>query len=281
MKQKLMLLMVAWLLAVPLMLIDSHPTYAQTYETIVTQRGDTLSKLARRYCTTWREIYNINRQTIGPNPNILDPGIVLNIPNRCGPGGGDNGGGGGNIPGGVYDRGPRTGATGMFDPPSYTVAWGDNLGDIARRFGVSVDLVRQVNDMWDDSIWVGMILTIPGTSGANPEPVPPGVERVDFYPGSISATRSSSTAWRSPKVYLLNARAGQQMEVYSASHGDPLALAVTGPNNTALTLNGMNYAVQNSVWTILPTDGDYYVSVQPAVMPEGPELPFDITFVIR
>ena len=274
MKHKMIIALAALLIVAPLLWIDGQSAQAQSYVTVVAQRGDTLSKLARAYCTTWQEIYNINRQAIGPNPNILEPGTVLTVPNRCG-----NSGNPGN-PGGVYDRGPRTGATGTFSAPIYTVAWGDNLNAIAARFGVSTDTVRQANGMWNDSIWVGMTLTIPGTVVAVP-PVQPSVERVQFAPGSVSASRSGTTAWGVPMTYVLSARAGQQMEVYTASHGDPLALSMTGPYNTVVTLNGVNYDVQNSIWTTLPYSGDYYVKVQPAVIPEGPSLAFDITFVIR
>jgi LysM repeat protein len=271
MKHKIIIVLAALLVVAPLLWIGAQTAQAQSYVTLVVQRGDTLSKLARAYCTSWQEIYNINRQAIGPNPNTLEPGTVLTVPDRCGNSGN---------PGGVYDRGPRTGATGSFYAPTYTVAWGDNLNAIAARFGVSVDAIRQVNDMWGDTVWVGMTLTIPGTVGIVP-PIQPSVERVQFAPGSVSASRSGTTTWGVPMTYVLSARAGQQMEVYTASHGDPLALSMTGPYNTVVTLNGVNYDVQNSVWATLPYSGDYYVKVQTAVIPEGPSLPFDITFVIR
>ena len=47
------------------------------------QPGDTLAKIAARYCTTWEEIYQINAAVIGPDPNVLKPGTVLYVPNRC------------------------------------------------------------------------------------------------------------------------------------------------------------------------------------------------------
>ncbi len=49
------------------------------------QPGDTLAKIAARYCTTWEEIYQINAAVIGPDPNVLKPGTVLYVPNRWRP----------------------------------------------------------------------------------------------------------------------------------------------------------------------------------------------------
>jgi hypothetical protein len=44
--------------------------------------GDTLSKIAKRFLgstTRWREIYDDNRKVIGPDPNVIQVGIVLKI----------------------------------------------------------------------------------------------------------------------------------------------------------------------------------------------------------
>ena len=272
-----------WLLTVAMVIVPlmsaSEVAMAQSYVNITTQPGDTLSKLARSYCTTWRAIYNINQQTIGPNPNRLEPGLVLTVPSAC------NSGANPGNPGGVYDRGARTGATGTFSAPIYTVAWGDDIDTISVRFGVSVDIVRQANDLaWGGgTIFVGMNLVIPGTGGGVGQlpALPAGAERVRFNSGSISASRSSQTGWGQPKYYVLSAAAGQRMEIYASSHGDPLAISVARPDNITPVVNGTNYAVQNSLWLTLPMTGDYLITVTPAVMPEGPTLSFDITFVIR
>lgn len=51
------------------------------YHTVVA--GDWLSKLSLRYLGTvgrWGEIYALNRTIIGPNPNLLRPGLRLKIP---------------------------------------------------------------------------------------------------------------------------------------------------------------------------------------------------------
>jgi hypothetical protein len=45
----------------------------------VVQSGDTLSAIARRYDTSWQELYAKNHSTIGSNPNMLRVGQRLHI----------------------------------------------------------------------------------------------------------------------------------------------------------------------------------------------------------
>ena len=42
-------------------------------------KGDTLSKIASKYGTTWQKIYNDNKDKIGSNPNLIQPGTTLVI----------------------------------------------------------------------------------------------------------------------------------------------------------------------------------------------------------
>ncbi|MEI7989007.1 MAG: LysM peptidoglycan-binding domain-containing protein [Chloroflexota bacterium] len=47
------------------------------------QAGDNLTKIAQRFYGAggnWQVIYNANRNTIGPNPDIIRSGMVLLIP---------------------------------------------------------------------------------------------------------------------------------------------------------------------------------------------------------
>jgi len=62
------------------------------------------------------------------------------------------------------DGGPRHHAQGTYDAASgvYTVAPGDDLGDIAQRFGVSVAALEQGNGLQSSSIQVGQTLNVPG-----------------------------------------------------------------------------------------------------------------------
>lgn len=45
------------------------------------QSGDTLSSIAARYGTSVNAIYQSNRTTIGPDPNLIVPGQKLYLPN--------------------------------------------------------------------------------------------------------------------------------------------------------------------------------------------------------
>lgn len=56
-------------------------------KTYTVKGGDTLGAIAKKFLgsvTRWREIYEIdrNRKTIGPNPDALQPGMILVIPEK-------------------------------------------------------------------------------------------------------------------------------------------------------------------------------------------------------
>lgn len=77
--------------------------------------GDVLSAIAAKYGMPWKTLWNYgnNRAVIGPNPNIIYPGQVLDVP------------------GSTPAPGPQ--------PTYYTVRKGNSLSTIGGRFGVSVD----------------------------------------------------------------------------------------------------------------------------------------------
>lgn len=128
-------------------------TSAQNIPTVAytVQPGDTLSKIAREYCTTWQEIYDLNRGIIGNDPNELEPGTVIYIIPRCS----------GQPPQcEVTDSGPRMYANGTLNGNVYTVAWGDTLYSIGLRFGVPWREIAAVNGV--DKVEAGQQLLIPG-----------------------------------------------------------------------------------------------------------------------
>ncbi len=45
----------------------------------IVKKGDNLTKIAKKYNTTWQNIYNKNKDIIGPNPNLIYPGQKLYI----------------------------------------------------------------------------------------------------------------------------------------------------------------------------------------------------------
>jgi LysM repeat protein len=245
-----------------------------TYVNYTVQQGDTLGKIAYNYCTTWKEIYDLNRDTIGKNPNVIRPGMVLTVPANCGssetPPSGD-----------VYDRGPLTHATGIYVAPYYTVAWGDTLSAIGLRFGVPWQDIATANGIKSSLIYAGQALLIPGTStGVTPPPNQGPAERVYFQKGAVSDTRSGVIYQGVPKSYILGARAGQALTVNTYSHGEPLVISVGNTRGDLLPLAGVNSQISNSVVATLPESGDYIVTVRPVTAPESPELWFDVTFVV-
>jgi len=126
------------------------------------QPGDHLASIARRYCTTWQDIYALNRDVIGPDPDHLVAGMVLTIPARCG-GGGDCGN--------VFDRGWLPHAQGYIIPPNgYWVEKGDTWYSIGKRFGVSVRALRRFNGQYYPYAFT--VVRIPCLN-AGPSPVPP------------------------------------------------------------------------------------------------------------
>lgn len=49
-------------------------------KTYTVREGDSLSSIASRFGTTWQRIYELNKATIGSNPNLIKPGQVLKLP---------------------------------------------------------------------------------------------------------------------------------------------------------------------------------------------------------
>lgn len=92
------------------------------------QAGDSLWLIAQRYQTTVEAIKQLN----GLSGDMLNIGQVLKIP---------------------YSQG-----TSSF---SYTVQPGDSLWIIARRFGTTVEAIRQLNGLSSDMLDIGQVLRIP------------------------------------------------------------------------------------------------------------------------
>lgn len=245
-----------------------------TYMTYTVQKGDTLAKIAHQYCTTWQTIYDINRQTIGDNPNVITTGTVLVVPANCNAS---------TTPpaGTVVDKGPMTYATGVYYPPYYTVAWGDTLSQIGFRFGVPYQDIAAANGVKGTTIYPGQVLYIPGAvTGTTPPPNTGTITRVRFAPGTNAASLTGTIYQGASTSYILWANAGQKMTVSTYSHGEPLVISIGNTKGDLLPLSGVNSQLSNSVTTTLPESGDYIVTVRPTIPPESPQLNFDITFII-
>jgi LysM repeat protein len=155
----LAVVLLAGILAVPASAASPSPTVSYTVHP-----GDTLAKIGRQFCTPWQEIYYLNQAVIGPNPNVLVPGTVLQVPNHCG-------GPHPSCP--VYDHGPTLHARGTVYGNIYTVAFGDTSYSVSKRFGLTVDQLAAANGLANPNyIYGGQRLVIPGL-GSCPAPPPP------------------------------------------------------------------------------------------------------------
>ena len=110
--------------------------------TYTVQRGDSLWSIASRYGIS----VNALRQANNLTSDTLSIGQVLIIPGVSDGNEGNNG------------TGPST---------TYTVVRGDSLWSIANRFGVTVQQLRDANNLTSDVLSVGQVLTIPGVSDGN------------------------------------------------------------------------------------------------------------------
>ncbi len=165
MKRLLFIMLIVAVLASALAAPVAASGSAQTVAYVV-KPNDTLSSIARQFCTTWQQIYHINRAVIGPNPNVLRSGTVLQVPNQCG---------GQPQQPAPCNLGPIPHAMGPLNGNVYTVVLGDTLFSIARRFCTSVEQLAASNGIrhpW--RIYAGQRLVVPvgSTTPTPPTPTP-------------------------------------------------------------------------------------------------------------
>ncbi|MEZ4638468.1 MAG: hypothetical protein R2856_26525 [Caldilineaceae bacterium] len=111
---------------------------------------------------------------------------------------------------------------------------------------------------------------------ATPTPVPaPTAQRVRFAPGATAATVTGSVGMNEIDTYVLNARAGQSMEVMVDAPSGNVGLAVYGPTGVLKSVGAGSAAYWQ---TLLPADGDYYVDVVSTL--GAFDKPYTVTFSI-
>ncbi len=113
---------------------ETTPPNPDETEKIIIKRGDTLSNIAIEYGTTVDRLIELNNIS---NPNLIFAGNVLLVP--------------------IND--------GKKQLTTYTVKRGDTLGSIAKRYGVTVQELVNINNIKNPNlIYVGQVLTIPSAS---------------------------------------------------------------------------------------------------------------------
>ena len=108
--------------------------------TYTVKKGDSLWSIASRYgisVNALREANNLVSDTLSIGQVLIIPGVSDDNDNITGP------------------------------STTYTVVRGDSLWSIANRFGVTVEQLRDANNLTTDVLSVGQVLTIPGVSGGN------------------------------------------------------------------------------------------------------------------
>ena len=106
------------------------------------QKGDTLYSIALQYNTTPSAIINKNNLT----SDILSIGQIIDIPSDV------------ESTGNIED---------VIDTNSYIVQKGDSLYSISRRYNVSINDIKNANNLVSDILTVGQILTIPSENSFN------------------------------------------------------------------------------------------------------------------
>ena len=138
--------------------------------TYVVQRGDILSRIALRFGVTTVEIARANNIT---NPDRIYAGQVLIIPEKqTEPPLPED-------PGGTQTASPTIPSQSGPASTTYVIQRGDTLFRIAKRFGVTTQVLASVNGIWDPSrIYAGQVLSIPSSidgsaDSANALPIAP------------------------------------------------------------------------------------------------------------
>lgn len=107
-----------------------------TYKNYVVQKGDSLYSIATKNNTTVDEIKKINNLT----SNMLSIGQVLKLPSEAK----------------------------QEEVTMYTVQKGDSLYSIAKKFGMSVDELKSLNNLTSNNLAIGQQLMIKSTTGDEP-----------------------------------------------------------------------------------------------------------------
>ncbi len=151
---------IALILLLSLLLLSAVPALAEQNGVYYTVRGgDTLSSIAAYYGVSQQSIVNANNLY---NPNHVFAGQVLFIPF------------------GTYHP------PAYSDPvyrPTYTVQPGDTLFKIARRYGVSVSQLAQLNQIYNINVlYAGRVLVLPDGVQTQPPVVhPPTGQPFRYY----------------------------------------------------------------------------------------------------
>ena len=125
------------------------------------------------------------------------------------------------------------------------------VSGVERVLPTTQDYYIQVKGRPDGNTAYTMTLSIPS--------IPAGVERITFSPGASSATRTGQLNASGSRQYVLQAQAGQTMQIDTAFTEGMAILAVWGADGNVLL---SDHAEASTFQQTLPTTQDYYVLVK-------------------
>ena len=115
---------------------DNAPSTPTTYKDYVVKKGDSLYSIANKNNITVDELKKINNLT----SNMLSIGQVLKLPTQ--------------------DK--------VEEIAMYTVQKGDSLYSIAKKFGITVDEIKSLNNLTSNNLAIGEQLMIKSSTGDEP-----------------------------------------------------------------------------------------------------------------
>lgn len=157
-------------------------------------RGDTLSAIAHRLGVSVASLAKANSLS---NPNRIFVGQRLTVPSSGGAT--------------TVTSTPNQASSAATSTSTYTVARGDTLGAIAKRFGTSVAALASANGISNPNrIWVGQQLTIPSASGSQASPAQP-------------ATPAHTVSTQAPAAQASGSASTPASSSYTVAQGDTLS----------------------------------------------------------
>lgn len=165
-------------------------------------RGDTLSAIAHRLGVSVASLAQANSLS---NPNRIFVGQRLTVPSS----------------GGATTVTSTPNQASSAATSTYTVARGDTLGAIAKRFGTSVAALASANGISNPNrIWVGQQLTIPSASGSQASPAQPATPA---HTVSTQAPAAQGSSTQAPSAQASGSASTPASSSYTVAQGDTLS----------------------------------------------------------
>ena len=172
--------------------------------TYVVKSGDSLWAIANKYATTVNELKALNNLT----SNNLSIGQVLKVPTE----------------------------TVAVEENAYTVKAGDSLWNISKKYGITVNELKKLNNLTSDNLSIGQVLRVPSSeSGVTPT-------------GSTYTVKKGDSLWKIANSYgttVTNLKSLNNLKTDNLSIGQVLLV----PNNIPVA-NTYTVKSGDSLWSI-------------------------------